>query len=177
MGRQHRASGRCELSTDTQTLAFSGDVLQRGFWLYVWEITTPCGENVYCVGRTGDSSSPNAQSPFNRMGQHLGFNKKNNVLRHHLEAVGIVPEQCKFHLVAHGPILPEAVSPDEHARSRDIIAALEKALADNFGEAGYCVLNQVHGLKPLDRDLFGGVQSAFAEHFPRLQALTGSLHG
>ena len=38
------------------------------------------------MGRTGDSSSSNAQSPFNRMDQHLGFNKRSNVLRRRLKA-------------------------------------------------------------------------------------------
>ena len=46
------------------------DALERGFWLYVWVIDG-AGDTLHYVGRTGDSSSSNAQSPFNRMGQHL----------------------------------------------------------------------------------------------------------
>ena len=55
-------------------MSFNGQVLKRGFWLYVWKISTPRGKCLY-VGRTGDSSSPNAASPFNRIGQHLDLRK------------------------------------------------------------------------------------------------------
>jgi hypothetical protein len=77
----------------THAFAFSGQLLQRGFWLYVWEIQPRDGATIYYVGRTGDSSSQNAQSPFNRMGQHLGFNVKSNILRRRLKNAGIAPEE------------------------------------------------------------------------------------
>jgi hypothetical protein len=130
----------------------------------VWEIRTCDGETLYYVGRTGDSSSTNAQSPFNRMGQHVGFNDKSNVLRRRLSRAGIVPDECEFHLVAHGPILPEAESRDEHGRSRDVVAALEKALAEAMAAAGYRVLNDVPCGKPLDSELFAAVRAAFRAH-------------
>ena len=157
------------MTPGTQTLTFSGDVLRRGFWLYAWEITTPGAEKVCYVGRTGDSSSQNAQSPFNRMGQHLGFNAKNNVLRRRLGAWGVVPEDCRFQLVAHGPLLGEAETPEGHAERRDIMAALEKALADELKAAGYDVMNTVSCSKPLDPELFAEVRAAFAGHFPALE--------
>ena len=53
-------------------MGFEGEVLQRGFWLYVWKIAYDQETYLY-IGRTGDSSSPNASSPFNRIGQHLDF--------------------------------------------------------------------------------------------------------
>jgi hypothetical protein len=52
---------------------FEGGVLQQGFWLDVREPTPADRAPLYYVGGTGDSSSTNAQSPFNRMGQHLAF--------------------------------------------------------------------------------------------------------
>jgi hypothetical protein len=64
------------MTPTTHVFSFDGKLLQRGFWLYVWEITAADHEVFYYVGRTGDSSSPNAQSPFNRMSQHLGVNAK-----------------------------------------------------------------------------------------------------
>ena len=152
----------------THALAFSGQLLQRGFWLYVWEIRPPDGAAIYYVGRTGDSSSINAQSPFNRMGQHLGFNINSNVLRRRLAASGIAPEACTFRLMAHGPVLAEAQSVEEHRRSRDLVAAFEKALADALSAAGYHVMNPVHCRMPLDNELFATVRAAFAQHFPRL---------
>ena len=152
----------------TQSMKFSGVLLKKGFWLYVWEILTPKKTNLYYIGRTGDSSSSNAQSPFNRMGQHLGFNKNSNVLRRHLEGKGITPEKCEFKLVAYGPILREARTQDEHATARDITAALEKALADTLAESGFEVLNKVSCRKELDLNLWAKVRKEYALHFPRL---------
>ena len=151
-----------------RSLNFDGELLKRGFWLYVWEISTPEKTNVYYVGRTGDSSSNYAQSPFNRMGQHLGFNKNSNVLRRRLEGKGIIPEKCGFRLFAYGPILKEETTPGEHVRARDTTAALEKALADALAQSGYEVLNTVNCRKKLDLNLWDKVRKEFAVHFPRL---------
>jgi hypothetical protein len=155
-------------TTATHAFAFSGQLLQRGFWLYIWEIQPRGGTTIYYVGRTGDSSSQNAQSPFNRMGQHLGFNIKSNVLRRRLKESGIAPEICEFRLVAHGPIVPEGQSLDEHRRARDVVAALEKALAEAMVAAGYDVINRVDCRKALDDEVFAAVRTAFVQHFPRL---------
>jgi hypothetical protein len=156
------------MTAKTHELAFNGGLLERGFWLYVWEITTPDENRVYYVGRTGDSSSFNAQSPFNRMGQHLGFRNESNALRRHLEARGLKPEECSFRLVAYGPVLKEGKAKEEHRPRRDKVGALEKALADTMSAAGYQVLNTVTCKQPLDKAAFGEVREAFAEHFPRL---------
>jgi predicted DCC family thiol-disulfide oxidoreductase YuxK len=152
-------------------------MLKRGFWLYVWRVETPKGEMLY-VGRTGDNSSPHATAPYTRLGQHLGSAKNQNALRQHLRKVGLEPEDCMaFHLVAHGPIYPEV----EHARGldratlmtkhtplRDLVGAMEKALADELKEAGYRVLNTVKWRHPHDPSVWETVRAAFAEHFPRL---------
>ncbi len=45
------------------SMTFDGALLERGFWLYVWRIIEGTRTVLY-VGRTGDSSSPNASSPF-----------------------------------------------------------------------------------------------------------------
>ncbi len=152
----------------THELKFNGEILQRGFWLYIWEITTQEQKNLYYVGRTGDSSSNNAQSPFNRMGQHLGFNDKSNVLRRQLEGKGIDPAKCTFRLVAHGPILEEATTNELHQKCRDNLAALEKALAEAMAEAGYKVMNTVNCRKMLNIGQFNQIRNAFAAEFPKL---------
>ncbi len=102
------------------------------------------------------------------MGQHLGFNANSNVVRRHLEKRGLRPEECRFNLVTHGPVLDEVRTVDEHRLARDIIAAMEKALADAMCAAGYDVINRVSCRKPLDNDRFLAVRQAFARHFPRL---------
>jgi hypothetical protein len=154
----------------TYTLIIDGATLRRGFWLYVWEVTTPCGQVLLYVGRTGDNSTPNAQSPFNRMGQHLGNAKNSSMLRNHLGAHDIVPEQCQFRLVAHGPVFDEAPNNDmeAHTKIRDVVGALEKRLAEELIDAGYHVMNTVRCNWPLDEDLYAQVRPAFAAHFPNL---------
>jgi hypothetical protein len=158
------------MGAETYDLIFKGELLKRGFWLYVWEITTPEQTRMYYVGRTGDSSSMNAQSPFNRMGQHLGFNVKSNVLRRRLRAKNVDPGGCTFRLVAHGPILEEASTHDEHRSRRDLLAAMEKALAGAMSAAGYNVMNTVACRVEMDVRAFAEVQAAFAPHFGNLRS-------
>ncbi len=156
------------MTTQTYMIALDGGVLRRGFWLYVWEVVTPTGDEFLYVGRTGDSSSANAQSPFNRMGQHLGFLQTSSMLRNHLSNRGIRPEQCTFRLIAHGPILKEADGMEAHKERRDLIAALEKKLADDLMTAGYEVMNEVKCRKPLDEAMYDTVRVAFRAQFDRL---------
>jgi hypothetical protein len=156
------------MTTQTYMIALDGGVLQRGFWLYVWEIIAPTREEFLYVGRTGDSSSANAQSPFNRMGQHLGFSQTSSMLRNHLSKRNVRPEQCTFRLIAHGPILAEASSTEAHKQSRDLIAAMEKKLAEDLAAAGYKVMNEVKCHKPLDEKMYATVRAAFRAEFHRL---------
>jgi hypothetical protein len=149
-------------------LAFDGALLGRGFWLYVWEIHTPEGGLVHYVGRTGDSSSPNAQSPFSRLSAHLGTNPRSSALRRHLAKRKFAPESCRFRLVAHGPLLPEADTLGGHRSARDVVAAFEKALSEELRAGGYDVLNTVDSLKTLDEAGFAPVRVAFAQEFPKL---------
>ena len=161
------------VNASTYDLRFNGELLQRGFWLYVWEVTPPTGAALLYVGRTGDSSSANAQSPFARMGQHLGFAKTSMMLRKHLDGRKVDPKACKFRLVSHGPVLPEAENQnmDLHRSRRDIVAAMERALCEELKAAGYDVLNTVNSRKALDNNAFASVRMEFAKHFPRLPGL------
>ena len=155
-----------------QSLSFSGALLKRGFWLYVWQVTTAGDRTVLYVGRTGDSSSPHAQSPFNRLSQHLGSNKNANALRRQLEKVGIDPNVCRsFEMVAYGPILPEAADMKEHTPSRNIVARFEMELRDALHRAGYAVLNSVNCRHPLHDSHWLAIRDAFAERFPKLKKL------
>lgn len=155
-------------------------MLTRGFWLYVWRVTTPEGERLY-IGRTGDSSSSHATAPYTRMGQHLGFSKAANSLRRLLTENGIAPEACSnFELISHGPIYPEiGLKAGEcrdtqmalHKPVRDKVAGLEKKLRDELVVAGYSVLNVVHSKKAYEESDWERVRAAFAEHFPELRAV------
>ena len=161
------------MSASTHRLKFPGAMTERGFWLYVWRITSDKGQELLYVGRTGDSGSPRASSPFTRMGQHLGTNEKNNAIRRHLENKGVKPEACAFEMVAHGPLFPEAKDRTEHVKPRDVVAALEKELAETLLRGGYKVLNNVKSKKALDTDLWDEVCAAFAVHFPKLGRASG----
>lgn len=158
-------------------LRFDGGVLQRGFWLYAWEVTPAGKAPLYYVGRTGDSSSTNAQSPFNRMGQHLGFAKNSNMLRRHLERHHTTPESCAFRLIALGPIAQESRAPDrrEHDERRDLVAAMEKALAELLVASGLKVMNTVASRKALDEARFAQVRTAFVGAFPQLAAVAEAI--
>lgn len=158
------------MAASTQVVEFDGGFLERGFWLYAWEVVVPGGATILYVGRTGDSSSANAQSPFHRMGQHLGRAVNSSMLRNHLAGRDVEPEDCTFRLIAHGPVLPEGPTGDmaDHKLRRDLVAGIEKRLAEDLKAAGYDVVNTVASTKPLDEDVYAEVRAAFAAHFPRL---------
>jgi hypothetical protein len=103
------------------------------------------------------------------MGQHLGFRKESNAVRRHLKARGIEAEQCGFRLVAHGPILGEGANDEVHRVRVEIVASMERALAEAMRTAGYNVLNTVRCRRLLDQELFAGVLKGFWEKFPKLK--------
>lgn len=123
------------------TMKFDGHLLNRGFWIYVWQIKGPLSHHVY-VGRTGDSSSPHASSPFKRIGQHLdpSPNAKGNALGKQLRRAGVRYEECTFEMVAIGPLYPEQADFEAHKPIRDQMAALERAIADELRQRGYVIL-------------------------------------
>jgi hypothetical protein len=163
-------------------------MLRRGFWLYVWRVTTVDKKELVYVGRTGDNSSPNASPPYIRLGQHLGSVKNQNALRSHLVKLGVVPEECcVFDLVAHGPIYAEVVKPrdfdradkavrlnlmESHLPVRNIVGAMEKRLAIELSAAGYSVMNTVKWKHDVSDADWLPIRQAFAEDFPKLRALT-----
>jgi hypothetical protein len=155
----------------THLLKFHGNMLARGFWLYVWEVRPHVGDKVYYVGRTGDSSTINAQSPFIRMGQHLGFAKNSCMLRRWLEKRGIEPGRCSFKLTAYGPVLKETKVEIEYRRRRDIVAAIERELERAMRRVGYDVLNTVKSNRKLHKVLCEETLNAFKASFPRLRTM------
>lgn len=159
-------------------LSLPGAMLARGFWLYVWEVTTASGEAWLYVGRTGDSSSPNAQSPFSRLSQHLSRNPKSNALRRNLERARVDADSCSsFDLYCYGPILEECKTMELHSPARDKMAGLEKGLRDALHTAGYRVLNEIKSRHPIDDSLMPDVLKAFAVKFSRLVGVASQPPG
>jgi hypothetical protein len=114
------------------------------------------------------------------MGQHLGDNTNQNALRKHLKKMDLEPEDCeRFDLVCYGPLFSEINEPgmdrnglmERHLPIRNIVGALEKALADALSQSGYKVLNTVKWPHNLDLSLWRSVKTAFSLDFPRLSAL------
>lgn len=143
---------------------FSGKILERGFWLYIWRIQSP-SRTVWYVGRTGDNSSPNAASPFGRLSQHLDLRTSAtaNMLARNLHRAGIEPEQCQFGLLAIGPLFPEQNSFEEHVPFRDSTALLEAELAHHLTEQGLEVIGTHSPRGKFDKELFAEVLEKVSE--------------
>ncbi len=124
------------------SMTFDGALLNRGFWLYVCEVRTRGNRRFFYVGRTGDSSSPHASSPFRRFARHLDDSPhaKANSLHRALTMKNIKPVACRFKVCALGPIFAEARSRSLHRLRRDKIGKLESALAVSLCDSGYRVL-------------------------------------
>ena len=139
------ASGRLVWLVETEMkayeMSFDGALLGRGFWLYVCRIVDGSRCVLY-VGRTGDSSSPHASSPFKRIGQHLDArsNAKANALARQLKRAGFPPERCTFEMVAVGPLFREQDDMERHKPFLDQAPALERALADHLHSAGHTII-------------------------------------
>src|SRR3546814_20432131 len=84
-------------------ISFEGGLLERGFWLYAWLLKCGADQAVY-VGRTGDSSSQFAASPFSRLGQHLDVRPSAtaNMLLRHVQTLGWAPLTCQYEIVEFG---------------------------------------------------------------------------
>jgi len=142
----------------THQLTFGGAVLERGFWLYVWRVS--CGSHLFLyVGRTGDSSSRFAASPFARIGQHLDIRPKAsaNMLLRHIRTRGLDPQRCTYDLIAVGPVFPEQKTIEAHRKHRDIVAPLEAALAQHLRAKGHDVCGTHSSKHPLNTKLFSQV--------------------
>lgn len=138
-----------------QNLAFDGALLQRGFWLYVWEITHN-GNRYYYVGRTGDSSSAKASSPLNRVGLHFDIrrNAKANSLLRKLKTEKINPSECHYRMLAIGPLYKEQDTFKQHKPYRDIIATIEHQVAQTLKNRGLIVLGKHYPSAKLKKKTF-----------------------
>ena len=136
-------------------LKFSGALIERGFWLYVWRVSHK-NKYVLYVGRTGDSSSKYAASPFNRLGQHLDVrpNATANTLLRNIKAKGFNPLACVYDLISIGPLYPEQDNIEDHRKYRDLIAPLESALAQHLKDKGHEVVGKHPKSKPIDKAVF-----------------------
>jgi hypothetical protein len=154
----------------TYAMKFDGALLKRGFWLYVWEIKSDSTHHLY-VGRTGDSSSPYAQSPFNRIGQHLNPspNARGNALGRQLDRAGVQRVNSTFEMLAIGPIYLEQDTMVAHVPFRNQMAVLERATADYLKEKGYQVLGEHPRAGEPDRKIIDQLLRILDAKFPKVR--------
>ena len=152
-------------------MSFDGHLLVRGFWLYVWRIQSPKGLFLY-VGRTGDSSSRHASSPFDRTGRHLDLRPqaKGSAMAKRLRDKGIVPASCQFEMIAIGPLFSEQKDMDAHQPLRDKTAALEMHIAKALKARGYEVLGTHSASKKPDPALSHALLLKLWREFPVLDS-------
>ena len=150
------------MSLHLYSVSIAGQMLQRGFWLYIWRIRSR-SRVFYYVGRTGDNSSINASSPISRLGQHLSFQSyaSANMLIRHMRSNRINPYTCKLEMIALGPIFPEQKTMKQHVHYRDIIGHIESALAIHLRKRGLLVLGKHPRTGDVDRDLLSSIVSKF----------------
>ena len=83
-----------------------------------------------------------------------------------MAARDIDPRECSFELFAIGPLFEEQGNMESHKPIRNIVAALEKALADWLRDRGYKILGTHQGAHPVDPGLFCRVAEIIDRHFP-----------
>jgi hypothetical protein len=152
------------------SMRFSGRLLKRGFWLYIWNISAGKQRYLY-IGRTGDSSSPNAASPFQRIGHHLDSrsNAKANSMARQLKGRHVDPLNCEFEMTAIGPLFEEQGSFEAHKPIRDRVGALEFALAKELEKRGYTVIWNHSSNELPERDLWMEVCQVVDKRFPNIK--------
>ena len=152
-------------------VAFDGAILQRGFWVYVWRVRHKAGELLY-VGRTGDSSSKYAASPFARLGQHLDIRSTAtaNMLLRQIWKRRLNPLSCRYSLVAIGPLFREQRSLRAHRPFRDRVASIETALAQQLRIDGHVVVGSHSSPRVVDAALYFARCEQRSRHQPASHA-------
>lgn len=156
-------------------MTFAGSLLRRGFWLYVWRVEEGERQVLY-VGRTGDSSSCFASSPFRRIGQHLDqrADAKGNAMARRLREAGIDPADCVFTMTAVGPLYAEQTDLAIHRSLRDTTGALESWLAAWLRARGYSVLGNHGRRRVAEPPEFAELKTALEADYPNLVEEVGA---
>jgi hypothetical protein len=158
------------------SLQFKGAMLERGFWLYVWRVRYR-RQSFFYVGRTGDSASRYAASPFVRVSRHLdvGARATANTLLRHIHAASFPLLCCSFELVAVGPIYAEQRSWERHRRFRDVVAPMEAALAEYLSSLGLKVIGKHSSKHELDHRAFAPVLRRFSRQLAAMGIVNSHL--
>jgi hypothetical protein len=142
-------------------MSFDGAILERGYWVYVILIYHKSGKMHLYIGRTGDQSSQNAGSPFQRVANHLNLlpSAPMSAIKRLIKQKGYKPSACQFRLIAKGPLFSERKD-EQHWPIRNKMTALEKSIASHFCSKGYDVLGKHDDNQAKDPELFKKVISS-----------------
>jgi hypothetical protein len=152
---------------DVARATFDGAILKRGFWLYLVELVTSTGRHFVYVGRTGDTSSPNAASLFTRMTGHLNDRKsaKANSLLKRIVEQELACQDCSYRFVGLGPVFEQQATMEAHKPLRDQMAGLERAVADYLREKGYAVLGDHPRARMVEAELLATALNLVDQEF------------
>lgn len=122
---------------------FDGAILERGYWIYAILICHKSNKEYLYIGRTGDNSTKNAGSPFQRVANHFNLlpSAPMNTIKRLIKQNGYKSSEYRFRLFAIGPIYPERKD-ESHWPIRNKMTALEKSVADHFRLKGYNVIGE-----------------------------------
>lgn len=167
------------MRASTYCLQIPVSMTRAGYWLYVWRVTIPNGNEVLYVGRTGDSRYATANPPIVRMGQHFDRNVARSLLKNlneHLIKLarrsGLNPldytanPYTAMSIVAHGPLFPPPGGDDAYHEERKVIVGpLERALRDALECNGHVVVGQHDKSGNLCHSCWQDVRQAFDPYF------------
>ncbi|MFH5880880.1 hypothetical protein [Liberiplasma polymorphum] len=143
---------------------FNGVLLNKGFWIYCYKITTRENQLFYYIGRTGDNKEFQVGSPLKRLFAHFGDNKNSNALKTNMIKNDLSLEDCDYHFYAFGPYFGFPNTKEEHIHSRDYVSTIEKLLAEKLKESGFNVLGTHQMRNPFKMDnIFNEINRIFAK--------------
>ena len=136
-------------------MSFDGTLLGRGYWIYAIIIYYKSNEMYLYIGRTGDNSSANAGSPFQRVMDHFNLRQSvpMNTIKDLIKKNEHEFSNIYFRLLAVGPLSPEQKDYESHKPIRNKMTALEKYVADYFVSKGYNVIGKHDDNEAKDQEL------------------------
>ena len=154
------------MAADTYALDIPIPVIQYGYFLYVWKVTTDDDRVFLYAGRTGDDVYTTSNPPIVRIGQHLGRGDGASLLNNLIQKRVTRRDLDKLRIIIHGPVFPPPQG-DEAVHEVRVTAmkALERALCEALRHNNYTVLGTHPRNWNLCRRCWQGIQEAFSEHF------------
>lgn len=149
-------------------------IVQPGYFLYAWKVTTVTGDLFLYVGRTGDDVYTTSNPPVVRIGEHLGAGRGASLLNNLVQKRVTRRDFAQLRIIIHGPVFPPPRGDyEDHQVRVGAMRALERALCEALRYNGYTVLGTHPRNWDLCRRCWQGVQEAFGKDFNLNEAPPG----